>query len=194
MLNCGVFRNSLATFSVASCCGFLQGLCSLAALAEEPTYTPPPFACEVRYHFRERFRHAKPGEKSVSAPAFEREGLPISRVEISQGIAKRVLDGRVAHLPYLFLVKVRPEIENEAGILEVNVLDSSRRPLIGFPKSMPNPLTKAGESSRKAFELPISKTLKREIRETLLLPEQFLTHVDLIIGMDEDFLSQDFPK
>ena len=194
MLNSCVFRKWLATFSVAWCCGLSAGLWSFGALADEPSNAPPPFACEIRYHFREHFRHAKPGEKSVSAPTFEREGLPISRVEISQGIAKRVLDGRVAHLPYLFLVKVRPEIENEAGILEVNVLDSSRRPLIGFPKSMPNPLTTAGESSRKAFELPISKTLKREIRETLLLPEQFLTHVDLIIGMDEDFLSQDFPK
>jgi hypothetical protein len=42
--------------------------------------------------------------------------------------------------------------------------------------------------------LPVEKDLKKKIRETLLTQEQFLTHVDLIVGMDDDFLSADFPK
>src|SRR5207249_9302422 len=55
------------------------------------------------------------------------------------------------------------------------------KPLVGFPQVMPNPLTNTGDSSRKEFELPVEKDLKKKIRETLLTQEQFLTHVDLIV-------------
>jgi hypothetical protein len=59
---------------------------------------------------------------------------------------------------------------------------------------MPNPLTKTGDSSRKEFEIPIDEALKKKIEKALLAKDQFLTHVDLIIGIDDDFLSADFPK
>jgi hypothetical protein len=59
---------------------------------------------------------------------------------------------------------------------------------------MPNPLTKTGDSSRKEFDVPITEALRKNIETTLLVQDQFLTHVDLIVGMDEDFLSADFPK
>jgi hypothetical protein len=63
---------------------------------DEPLASPLPFACEVRYHFREHFLDAKPGQKNASAPSYEREGLPVSRVVISDGLASRIVDGRVA--------------------------------------------------------------------------------------------------
>ena len=194
MLNSRVLRKSLVTFSAALCSGIFPGLYALRALAAEPSYAPPPFACEVRYHFREHFRYAKLGEKSVSAPAFEREALPMSHVAFSDGVSERIVKGRVAHLPYEFLVKITRRSDSETGTLEVNVLDSLGKPLAGFPQVMPNPLTKTGDSSRKEFELPMEKDLKKKIRETLLTQEQFVTHVDLIVGMDDDFLSADFPK
>ena len=104
------------------------------------------------------------------------------------------MEGRVAHLPYQFLVKIRRGSDSETGTPEVNVLDNLGKPLAGFPQVMPNPLTKTGDPSRKEFELPVEKDLNKKIRETLLTQEQFLTHVDLIVGMDDDFLSADFPK
>ena len=118
----------------------------------------------------------------------------MSHVAFSDGVSERIVKGRVAHLPYEFLVKITPRSDSETGTLEVNVLDSLGKPLAGFPQVMPNPLTKTGDSSRKEFELPVEQDLKKKIRETRLAQDQFLTHVDLIVGMDDDFLSADFPK
>ena len=195
MPNYCVLRESLATFSLVLYCGLSVEFSALRAFgAGEPPYTAQPFACEVRYHFREHFRDAKPGEKRVSAPSYEREGLPKSRIAISDAVAERIVEGRVAHLPYQFSVKISQRIDSETGTLEVNVLDSSGKHLTGFPQAMPNPLTKTGDSSRKEFEIQIDQALKKKIETKLLAKEQFLTHVDLIIGMDDDFLSADFPK
>ena len=118
----------------------------------------------------------------------------MSRVAVSNGLATRIVEGRVAHLPYQFLVKIGRNSESESATLEVNVLDSSGKSLTGFPQTMPNPLTKTGDTSRREFEIPIDDTLKKNIEKALLAKDQFLTHADLIIGMDDDFLSADFPK
>lgn len=195
MRNSPVLGEWLATLLLVLCCGsFVEVLGLSASGAGEPSYTPQVFACEVRYHFREHFRHAEPGEKSVSAPSFEREGLPKSRVTISDGLATRIVEGHVAHLPYQFSVKISRNGKSEGGTLEVNILDGSGKSLAGFPQVMPNPLTKNGDTSRREFEIPIGQALKRKIEKTLLAKDQFLIHVDLIIGMDDDFLSADFRK
>src|SRR5207249_7835230 len=68
-----LFRSLREVLALLSCV-FFGALSTFTACAEEPSHTPAPFACEVRYHFREHFRHAKPGEKTVSAPSFKREG------------------------------------------------------------------------------------------------------------------------
>jgi len=59
---------------------------------------------------------------------------------------------------------------------------------------MQNPLSRTGDTSRKEFEVPINRALERKIEKRVLVQDQFITHVDLIVGMDEDFLSGDFPK
>jgi hypothetical protein len=193
--NSRVLRESLGALPFICGCGFFAGLLAQPMFgADEPPSPPPPFACEVRYHFREQFNNPKPGQKRFSAPSYEREPLPMSRITISNGLAARIVEGRVAHLPYQFSVKIGRSSEGEAATLEVNVLDSSGKPLAGFPQIMPNPLTKTGDSTRKDFEIPIGEALKKKINKTLLAQEQFLTHVDLIVGMDDDFLSADFPK
>jgi hypothetical protein len=92
------------------------------------------------------------------------------------------------------LVKISRRSDSEAGTLEVNVLDSSGRPLTGFPQVMPNPLTKGRDISRKEFEVPVDQPLKEKIEKSLLAKGQFITHVDLILAMDDDVLSQPFPK
>ena len=195
MRNSHLLRELLRTFLALLSCVFFGALSTFTACAEEPSYTLAPFACEVRYHFREHFGHAKPGKKTVSAPSFKREGLPKLRVADLNGVPERIVEGRVGHLPYQFSVKIsRANGGSEAETLEVNILDSSGRPLAGFPQVMPNPLTKGGDISRKEFEMPIDQVLKEKIEKSLLAKEQFITHVDLIVGMDDDFLSQDFPK
>jgi hypothetical protein len=193
--NPSVLRQSLAMLPIVLCCGFFVEWLSLpASAADEDSRTPSSFACEVRYHFREHFSGAKPGQKRFSAPSYEREPLPMSRITISNGLAIRTVEGSVAHLPYRFQVRISQSGETERGMLEVNVMDSSGRSLAGFPQSMPNPVTSAGDTSRKEFEIPIDQTLKKKIEHGLLLKDQILTNVDLIIGADEDFLSADFPK
>lgn len=184
-----------AVTSNALFCGLLLGIHAISVFAAgEPSYTPPPFACEVRYHFRERLRDVKTGEKSVSAPSYEREALPLSKVAISDGSVSRIVEGRVAHLPYRFIVKITRNSDADQGTLEVNVFDASGKPLQGFPQVIANPLTKTGDSSRKDFELPVAELLRKATEKTLLAKDQFITYIDLIVGMDDDFLSSDFPK
>lgn len=176
-----------ALFSLAWFCLF--GRLALPALgAGEPSQTPAPFACEIRYHFREKIPDAKPGEKQFSAPSHEREVLPLSRPVALKDIVAQEIEGKVRHLPYKFLIRVARGPAG-ADTLKVNALDNSGRPLAGFPQVMPNPLTKTGDSSRKDFEIPISKSLKKKIERSLLARDQFLTYVSLILGMDDDFVS-----
>ena len=190
-----MLRDSLVTYSVLLYSGCCIELLALPVFgSEKPSYTPQPIACEVRYYFREEFPDAKPGEKSVSAPSFERERLPMSRVLTSNRLGERIVEGRVIHLPYQFSVKISRGNDSETGTLEVNVLDRSGKSLTGFPQVMQNPLTRTGDTSRKQFEIPIGQALKKKIEKKLLVQHQFITHVDLIVGMDEDFLSGDFPK
>ena len=170
-------------------CFFLFGSLGLSVFgAEEPSQGPASFACEIRYHFREKIADAKPGEKQVSAPSHEREMLPLSRAIALKGVFAQEVRGQVKSLPYKFLIRVT---RGRAGAetLKVNVLDDSRRPLAGFPKLIPNPLTRTGNSSRKDFEIAISEPLKEKIEQSILAKDQFLTHVSLIVGMDDDFLS-----
>jgi hypothetical protein len=174
--------------SLTWCCTLLTGMLALPAFGE-PSRKPEPFACEIRYHFRENIRGAKAGEKRVSAPSHEREALPLSRAKISNGATAQLIEGRVPHLPYRFLVKIVRSKDTDRETIEVNVLDNSGKPLTGFPQEIPNPLTRTGDSSRKEFEIPVSEPLKKRIEKSFLARDQFLTHVDLIVGMDDDFLS-----
>lgn len=198
MPNLSIFGARLARAAGSSltfyCLLFSGSLAPRALALAEPSYLPPPFACEVRYHFREDFPHAKAGAKKVSAPSHEREGLPLSRAVISDGSAAQIVEGRVRHLPYRFVVKISRTTDADAGTLEVNVLDSSGKPLKGFPTKLPNPLTKTGDTSRKEFEIAVPAARAKKIGRTLLAKRQFLTHVDLVVGLDDDFLSADFPK
>jgi hypothetical protein len=163
-----------------------------AFAAGEPSNAPPPFGGEILYYFREQLQGTK--GKSFSAPSHEREALPLSRVALSEDSATRIVEGRVAHLPYRFLIKLVRKSSTDPGKLEVNVFDRSGRPLQGFPQRMENPLTGTGDSTRKEFEIPTTKALRRKIKKTLLAKNQFLTHVELIVGMDDEFLSSGFPR
>ena len=176
-------------------CGLLLGIFAISAFAaDEPSYTPPPFACDLRYYFREHLRDVRAGEKSFSAPAYERDALPLSRVTISDGSVARIVEGQVAHLPYRFLIKITRNSDADRGTLQVNIFDNLGKPLPGFPQIIANPLTRTGDSSRKDFDIPFAEALTKKIEKTLLAKDQFLTHIDLIVGMDDDFLSADFPK
>jgi hypothetical protein len=179
-----------AISSLTWCCVLFAGMLARPAFGnEESSQGLEPFACEIRYHFRENIRGAKAGEKRVSAPAHEREALPLSRAAISNGANAQLVEGRVRHLPYRFLVKIIRSKDVGRETLEVTVLDNSGKPLPGFPQAIPNSLTRIGDSSRKEFEIPVSAALKKKIEKTFLARDQFLTHVDLIVGMDDDFLS-----
>ena len=178
----GIARAFRAGGRLVLCCIALLGSVSGAAAGEnESTSAPPKVACEVRYHFRERLEGIKPGEKSVSAPADEREALPPSRVVLSNGQQTRLVEGRVVHLPYRFAIKLSRSRGTAAGTLEVNILDTTGEPLPGYPQTMENPFAKAANPGSKEFEIPIAKGLAQTIEKTLLARNQFLTHVELVI-------------
>jgi hypothetical protein len=61
----------------------------------------------------------KAGWKKYSAPAYEKEA---------------VVNGRVAHLPYRFVIQL-----DEQGALEVNIFDSEGKALHGYPRKIENP-------------------------------------------------------
>jgi hypothetical protein len=174
--------------------GALMLYCLLPVPVLVAQEAPPPFACEVRYHFREQLRATQPSHKSFSAPSHEREALPVSQVTTSDDSITRFVRGRVAHLPYRFLVRIIRTTKGQGEMLEVNVVSTSGKPLAGFPQIMPNPLNRTENSSRREFELPVNEILRKKIEKTLLQKNQFLTSVDLIVGMDDDFLSARFPK
>jgi hypothetical protein len=165
-------------------CYLLLGLVAISALggAEQPSYKPPPIACELRYHFRERLRGDKVEGKRVSAPSYEREALQPSRINVSDGSVSQVVDGRSAHLPYRFLVKLTRKSESDQGSLEINVADASGKSLPGFPKRMENPFATAEDSGRVYFEIPVAAEIRKSIEKNLLAKAQFLTYVDLAVG------------
>jgi hypothetical protein len=166
-------------------------LAILAFGGEEPAFTPKPFSCQVWYHYREQFEHVKVGEKSVSAPAYHRERLPASHVLISDNQATRIVEGGVSDLPYRFIVKITASSDDTRGVLEIIALDTSGKPLERFPYKMPNPVDSTPENSRYGVEVSIPKSLKTKIEKALFSDchHCFITYVELVIGMDEDFVS-----
>ena len=113
----------------------LLTLCFLLALSPLLAQDPPlPFACEVRFHFREQFPEKKAGQKHFSAPSNEREALPTSRFIKADGSRERIVEGTVPHLPYHFLIKVSESDNAPKETLEVNVLNSAGEPP-HFPKA-----------------------------------------------------------
>lgn len=177
------------------CARTLLTLCFLLALSPLLALDAPlPFACEVRYHFREQFPDIKARQKHFSAPSNEREALPTSRVIKADGSTERIVEGAVAHLPYHFLIKVSESDKAPKETLEVNVMNSAGQPVAGFPQIMANPLSKRDDSSRKEFEIPINERIRKKVERTFLKKNQFLTSVSLTIGIDDDFLSRSFPR
>lgn len=148
--------------------------------ARSPTTVPNQFVAQVRYHFRERFLDAAPGEKQVSAPATFREMLPLSEVMAFERGLGRVIDGSVSHLPYHFRVTVLdPEITVEAY--------RDNQTIEGFPQTIRHPLTSHWDS-RTDVVIPIDDALKDQLETTLLGEHCFLTYVNLVIGADDDLV------
>jgi hypothetical protein len=167
-------------------CFLLFGLVAISTLvAEEPSYKPPPIACELRYHLRERLGGDKAEEKRVSAPSYEREVLPPSRIKVLDGSVSEIVEGRSAHLPYQFLVTLTRKSESDQGTLEINVADASGKSLAGFPKTMKNPFATAENSNPTYFEIPVTPEISNTIERAILAKNQFLTYVDLAIGVSE---------
>jgi hypothetical protein len=102
--------------------------------------------------------------------------------------------GRVPHLPYRFLIEIVRRHNSELGTLEVRVLNGSGESVAGYPQTMQNPLSSTGDNTRTEFQIPVSRVVRKTIEKNLLAKNQFLTNVELIVGMDEGFLSEAFPK
>ena|SRR6266403_2144455 len=175
----------------ALACLTVVGSSSLAATAkDEAAAVAPTLACEIRYHFRERLEGVKADAKKFSAPAYEKEALPQSMVA-ANGAQSRLVQGRVAHLPYRFVIKLGAK---SAGTLEVNILDGDGKPLDGYPQTIVHASAGAANPSRREFEIPINDAIRKSVEKTLLKKNQFLTSVSLTIAVDDDFLSRNFPK
>jgi hypothetical protein len=155
---------------------------SPAAGEDEAVPARPAITCQVRYHFRERLEGVKPGGKAFSAPAFEQEALKPSRSMVSDGKQTQLVEGRVAHLPYRFAIKLIGSGGTDADKLEVNILDANGKPLRGYPQTIKNPFAKA--ASAKEFEVPLAPALVKAIQKTLLAKNQYLTWVELIVASE----------
>ena len=159
-----------AIFCLAVC-----GFASLPAKAENEV--PPALVGVVRYHFRERLEGVKPGGKQYSAPAYETEALPPS-IAASNEEQVRVIKGRVAHLPYSFVINLGGK---GAGTLEVNILTADGEPLRGYPKTLANAFAQGAEATSQEFEIPVTPKLAAKIEKDLLEKNQHLTQVQLVV-------------
>jgi hypothetical protein len=135
----------------------------------------------IRYHFRERLEGVKPGGKQYSAPAYETEKLPPSSAP-SNGEQGRVIKGKVAHLPYSFIINLGAK---GAGTLEVNILTADGEPLRGYPKTVANAFAQGSEPTSHDFEIPVIPELAAKIEKDLLQKNQHLTQVQLVVQKSE---------
>src|SRR5437773_3354740 len=153
-----VARPSTRAIFCLAVCGFV----SLPAIAENEV--TPGLAGVIRYHFRERLEGVKPGGKQYSAPAYETEQLPPSSAP-SNKEQVRVIKGRVAHLPYSFVINLGGK---GAGTLEINILTADGKPLPGYPKTLANAFAQGAEATSQEFEIPVTPKLAAKIEKDLL--------------------------
>ena len=148
---------------VLLCFAALGGFDLRATAKDEASSATPAFTCQVRYHFREHMEGVKPGGKQYSAPSYEKES---------------VVKGRVAHLPYRFVIKVGGK---GAGTLEVDIQKGDGASLKGYPKTIANAFGHAGNPTTQEFDIPFAPDLARTIEKTLLAKNQHLTQVQLVV-------------
>src|SRR5437762_299536 len=157
---------------------FCLAMCGFAGVpAQAENEVTPAIVGVIRYHFRERLEGVKPGGKQYSAPAYETEKLPPS-IAVSNGEQGRVIKGKVAHLPYSFVINLGGK---GAGTLEVNILTADEKPLRGYPKTVANAFGQAAEATSQDFEIPVTPKLSAKIEKDLLQKNQHLTQVQLVV-------------
>lgn len=157
---------------------FCLALCAFSSLpAQADNEVTPALVGVIRYHFRERLEGVKPGGKQYSAPAYETEALPPSSAP-SNGEQVQVIEGRVAHLPYSFVINLGGK---GAGTLEVKILTADGKPLRGYPKTVANAFAHGAEATSQNFEIPVTPKLAAKIEKDLLEKNQHLTQVQLVV-------------
>lgn len=157
---------------------FCLAMCGFAGVpAQAENEVTPAIVGVIRYHFRERLEGVKPGGKQYSAPAYETEKLPPSSAA-SNGEQGRVIKGKVAHLPYSFVINLGAK---GAGTLEVKILTADGEPLRGYPKTVANAFAQGSEATSQDFEIPVTPKLSAEIEKGLLEKNQHLTQVQLVV-------------
>ena len=131
------------------------------------------FQASVRFHFREK---ALPGEKSVSAPGYETESLPPAQLLPEK--KRRVIQGKVPDLPFVFYLRLTHPNRQGPPLLEVNVVDPHTNQVIkGFPAKQD--LTEVSD-----FDIPLSEDQARRARHALRDdPLAFLTYVNLVVRL-----------
>jgi hypothetical protein len=140
----------------------------------------PEFRAEVRFHFRERVPDAEPGEKNVTAPSYNTEELPAS--QILSGQNQRIIQGKVPHLPFIFLLRLTRQGQQSQPLLEVNVVDSQTGESVqGFPSQTAD-LSEAGVD----FDIPLSNTQAQEAKGALGGDDNgFITYVQLLVKFSD---------
>ena len=96
----------------------------------------------------------------------------------SNGEQGRVIKGKVAHLPYSFVINLGGK---GAGTLEVNILTADGEPLRGYPKTVANAFGQAAQATSQEFEIPVTPELSANIEKDVLQKNQHLTQVQLVV-------------
>ena len=149
---------------------------ALAQLAADRELLPD-FRASVLFHFRERIPEAPPGEKNVTAPDVEREDLPPAQLLPEK--KRRVIQGKVPDLPFVFYLRLTHPNLQGPPLLEVNVVDPhTNQSIKGFPAKQD--LTDVAD-----FEIPLSEGQARRARRALGdNPLAFITYVNLVVRLD----------
>jgi hypothetical protein len=137
----------------------------------------PDFRALVQFHFRERIPNAPPGEKNVTAPDVERQDLPPARLLPRK--RRRVIEGRVPDLPFVFYLRLTHPNPPGPPLLEVNVVNpQTNQSINGFP-------ARKDLTDTVDFEIPLSEAQTRRARHALGDdPLAFITYVNLVVKLD----------
>lgn len=148
---------------------------ALAQLAADRELLPD-FRASVLFHFRERIPNAPPGEKNVTAPDVEREDLPPAHLLPKK--KRRVIQGTVPDLPFVFFLRLTYPNLQGPPLLEVNIVDPrTNQSIKGFPAKQD--LTDVAD-----FEIPLSEGEARSARHALGDdPLAFITYVNLVVRL-----------
>lgn len=145
--------------------------------AEEVSYMPKPFRCEVRYYYRDGKERTNSGAKLPFKS--ETLGEPKALLEGKRAIQRA--EGFVKHCPYYVLIQYSRQNEQDTGEVAIILLDAANREKApGYPLKIKNADKELKEGVD--FKIDVGKIYEQRIQEELIKKAGSFDHVSVWVG------------